>query len=220
MSRRQPPPDRAQASGHYFDSDPSVGSAPRRVRLRLDDLDLELDTDRGVFSHGRVDTGTELLLRKAEPLRCGPGDHVLDLGCGTGVMAMVLAHRAPDCTVWAVDVNERARALCAANARRLGVVNVRCVEPDDVPPEVRFTEIWSNPPIRIGKDALHALLTHWLGRVTDQGRATLVVQRHLGADSLAGWLTAQGFDVSRLASSQGYRVLALQPGRIDDHPTA
>lgn len=188
--------------------------------MSLDDLDLELDTDRGVFSHGRLDTGTELLLRRGGEPRVGPGDHVLDLGCGAGAIAVVLARRAPAATVWAVDVNERARALCQANAERLGCTGVRVVDPTEVPPWVRFTEIWSNPPIRIGKAALHELLDVWLTRLSSDGRAVLVVQKHLGADSLATWLSGRGFDVRRLASSQGYRLMELQPWRIHDHPTA
>jgi 16S rRNA G1207 methylase RsmC len=81
------------------------------------------------------------------------------------------------------------------------------VPPEAVPADVRFEAIWSNPPIRIGKQALHELLTAWLGRLTAAGRALLVVQRHLGADSLQRWLTDQGWPATRLASGRGYRVL-------------
>lgn len=183
----------------------------------MDDVDLEVDTDRGVFSHGRLDSGTELLLRRGGATLGGDGDHLLDLGCGAGAIAVVLARRAPDATVWAVDVNERARTLCRDNARRLGYERLRVAAPDEVPETVRFREIWSNPPIRIGKRALHELLLTWLARLTPDGRAVLVVQRHLGADSLAAWLVDQGFSVQRRASSQGYRILELQPRRVDDH---
>jgi 16S rRNA (guanine1207-N2)-methyltransferase len=217
-----PPSNPAEpaSGGHYFASDPQVPSAPQRVRVHLDDVQFDMDTDRGVFSHGRVDTGTELLLRKGGMTHCGSGDHVLDLGCGAGVIAMTLALRAPQATVWAVDINERAQAVCRGNARRLGCANVTVADPSEVPDEVRFTEIWSNPPIRIGKPALHALLDHWLGRLMPHGRAVLVVHKHLGADSLAAWLMGRGATVTRLASSKGYRVLELQPGRIDDDATA
>jgi 16S rRNA G1207 methylase RsmC len=185
--------------------------------VNVGDLDVELETDRGVFSHGRLDTGTELLLRQGGTPHAGDADHLLDLGCGAGAIAAVLALRVPSATVWAVDVNERARQLCSANAQRLGLTRVRVVAPDEVPDTVQFREIWSNPPIRIGKAALHDLLNHWLRRLTPTGRALLVVQRHLGADSLAAWLQEQGYDVVRVASAKGYRVLRLQPGRIDHH---
>jgi 16S rRNA (guanine1207-N2)-methyltransferase len=113
--------------------------------------------------------------------------------------------------VWAIDVNRRARDLCAANAEANGLTNVRAVEPGTVPPDVRFAGIWSNPPIRVGKAALHELLTMWLGRLEPDGRAWLVVQKHLGADSLLRWLNESGWRTTRLASRQGYRILEAGP---------
>lgn len=203
-------------SGHYFDPQPGVGSARRTVELALPDVTFRLLTDRGVFSSERVDPGTKLLL-----LRAGtppPTGDLLDLGCGAGPIALTLAHRSPSARVWAVDVNERARQLCADNARAHGLGNVVVRHPDEVPEDVRFTAIWSNPPIRIGKAALHELLACWLDRLTPDGVATLVVQRHLGADSLARWLGDRGWDVARRASAQGYRVLEAR--RVDLHPDA
>jgi 16S rRNA G1207 methylase RsmC len=133
--------------------------------------------------------------------------HVLDLGCGYGPIAITLARRAPETTVWAIDVNERARQLCAANAEAAGTPNVRVVAPDDVPDDLEFDGVWSNPPIRIGKAALHDLLAHWLARLAPEAHAALVVQKHLGSDSLARWLDDQGWVVRRVASRRGYRIL-------------
>lgn len=192
-------------AGHYFTPVPATPSAPRSISLALPDLTLSLSTDRGVFAHGGIDAGTKLLLLEGPAV--APIGDVLDLGCGYGPIACALARRAPAATIWAVDVNERARALCAANASANGMSNVRVVAPEDVPSHVAFAAIWSNPPIRIGKGALHALLETWLARLTDDGAAHLVVQRHLGADSLAAWLVAGGWDVHRRAARQGYRLL-------------
>lgn len=190
---------------HYFDERPGVESDRASVDLVLPDLAFSLLTDRGVFSHGHVDTGTSLLLKEAP--RPSPTGDLLDLGCGSGPIALTLARRSPAATVWAVDVNERARRLTAENAERNGIGNVRAVAPDEVPADVRFATIWSNPPIRIGKQALHELLLHWLGRLEEQGTAVLVVQKHLGADSLQRWLGDQGFPTERLASRTGFRLL-------------
>ena len=176
------------------------------MRLTLPDLTVDLQTDRGVFARDGVDPGTKLLLLEGPPVPAG-GD-VLDLGCGYGPIAVTLARRAPAVTVWAVDVNERARALCAANAA--GLPNIRVCAPGDVPDDVRFAAVWSNPPIRIGKVALHDLLTTWLDRLTDDGYAALVVQKHLGSDSLARWLGEQGWSVDRRCSRAGYRVLEVR----------
>ena len=191
--------------GHYFDEDPGAPSSPRDVELWLPDMSLTLTTDRGVFGYDQIDAGSKLLLLKAPPPP--PAGNLLDLGCGVGTIALPLARRAPDATVWAVDVNSRARDLCAANAASNGVTNVRVVAPDDVADDLAFECIWSNPPIRVGKQALHEMLSMWLGRLTRTGYAVMVVHKHLGADSLQRWLTNTGYPTTRLGSSSGYRIL-------------
>jgi 16S rRNA (guanine1207-N2)-methyltransferase len=194
---------------HYFEPSPGATSAEATVAVAVPGASFTLRTDRGVFSHGRLDAGTAVLLRAALPL---PAAGVaLDLGCGTGPIAVTMALRSPGLAVWAVDVNERARSLCAANAAAAGAANVVVAAPDEVPADVRFDVIWSNPPIRIGKDALHDLLTTWLARLAPDGAAVLVVQRHLGADSLQRWLTESGWPTSRAASAKGYRLLNVHP---------
>ncbi|MBW3610747.1 MAG: class I SAM-dependent methyltransferase [Actinomycetota bacterium] len=193
---------------HYFDPEPSVPSQPRQVTLVLPDLTVELTTDRGVFAGHAVDPGTRFLLLEAPPPPAR--GELLDLGCGYGPIAVTLALRSPGATVWAVDVNHRALELTTANARAGGAVNVRACEPDAVPPDVRFAAIWANPPVRIGKPALQALLSHWLGRLAPGGRAWLVVHKHLGADSLLRWLGQEGFATERRRSRRGYRLLEVQ----------
>lgn len=202
MSRRQP-------SGHYFSADPSVPSKPGEVVLSLPDFTASLAVDRGVFSTGAVDTGTLELLRAAPPPPAT--GNLLDLGCGYGPIACALAHRSPGATVWAVDVNERAVDLTVRNAERLGLTGVRATTPDGVPESLGFDGIWSNPPIRIGKAALHELLTAWIGRLLPGASAWLVVQRHLGSDSLSDWLASNGNVVDRIASKKGYRILRVTP---------
>jgi len=198
---------RRMSESQYFSADPSARSHRRQVTLALPDLTLSLTTDRGVFSAEGVDPGTKYLLLEAPaPPRAG---ELLDLGAGYGPIAVALARRAPDATVWAVDVNERALELCSLNAEAARAANVRCCRPDEVADDVRFTAIYSNPPIRIGKGALHELLSRWLMRLTRDGRAYLVVQKHLGADSLAAWLRTQGFTATRLGSRQAYRLLEV-----------
>jgi 16S rRNA (guanine1207-N2)-methyltransferase len=196
------------ATGHYFDADPAVPSHPGHVRLDLPDRSFELATDRGVFSGDRVDPGTKYLLLEA-PAPPPTGTFV-DVGCGYGPIACTLAARAPGATVWAVDVNERALALCRANAEALGLSNVRVALAADVPADLRVDRVWSNPPIRVGKAALHALLEEWLGRLTPTGRALLVVQKHLGADSLQRWLAEAGWPTERIGARTGYRLLEVR----------
>jgi 16S rRNA (guanine1207-N2)-methyltransferase len=194
--------------GQYFDADPAVASRPGTVELSLPDGHVALAVDRGVFALGRVDPGTVSLLRAAPPPP--PAGALLDLGCGYGPIAVTLARRAPGATVWAVDVNERALGLTRINAAALGLTAVITARPDDVPDDVEFAAIWSNPPIRIGKEALHALLLRWLPRLRPGGEAWLVVHRHLGGDSLAAWLGTEGWSVRRHASKKGYRILQVR----------
>lgn len=199
-----------QQGDHYFTSHPASAEQRRRVRVRLVGRDLEVETAGGVFSPDHVDLGTQVLLRTV-PQPPATGD-LLDLGCGWGPVALTLALLSPDARVWAVDVNERALDLTRRNAASLGLGNVVAAVPDDVPHDVRFATLWSNPPVRIGKPALRALLQHWLPRVAPGGDAWLVVGRNLGADPLQRWLTDDaGLPTTREASAKGFRVLRHAP---------
>lgn len=199
-------------TSQYFEENPDVPSDPVDVDVVLPDLAFTMRTDTGVFSRGALDAGTRLLL--TADLGLPKSGDFLDLGCGAGPIAITMALRRPEATVWALDVNERARQLCAANAQRAGAINVRVVTPSAITADLRFDAIWSNPPIRIGKAALHDLLETWLPRLKETARAHLVVQKHLGSDSLADWLTERGWPTRRVLSKSGYRILEVlsRPG--------
>lgn len=207
--RSRPSRGRSGAPGdQYFTEQPGVGSRPSTVTLRLPDLTLELRTDAGVFSTTRVDPGTRILLDVLPAPSAWPPGELADVGCGYGPIAVTLARRDPSRTVVAVEVNERARALCAANAEDAGVsARVRTADPGDLPGDLRVGMVVSNPPVRIGKPALHDLCRSWLTRLEPGGEAWWVVHRHLGADSLQSWMTAEGWPTRRVRSRNGYRVL-------------
>ena len=195
---------------HYFSAKPASPDERVPARVRIRGRELEVVTASGVFSHGRLDLGTQVLLREVpDP---PDGGNLLDLGCGWGPISLALAEAAPRATVWALDVNERALDLTQRNATSLGLAGVRAVRAEDVPEDVTFDAIWSNPPIRVGKAVLHDLLRTWLPRLAPHGEAYLVVQKNLGADSLARWLTeelGETFTVDRAASAKGFRVLRV-----------
>jgi len=209
-------PGHADAVGdHYFTARPASADERRLLAVRLAGQEVTVETAGGVFSPGRLDLGTEVLLRTV-PEPPASGD-LLDLGCGWGPVALTLALESPSATVWAVDVNERALDLVRRNAARLGLGTVRAVTPDEVPADVRPVALWSNPPIRVGKEALHAMLLTWLPRLAAGAQAHLVVQRNLGADSLQRWLAdaladavpGSEMSVERTASAKGFRVLRV-----------
>lgn len=195
---------------HYFTARPASPDERRTRTVTLGGRDVDVETAGGVFSPDHVDLGTEVLLRTV-PAPPGDGD-LLDLGCGWGPVALSLALASPGARVWAVDVNERALDLVRRNAERLGCGNVVAVTPDEVPDDVRFAALWSNPPIRVGKGELHALLLRWLPRLSPGAQAHLVVSKNLGADSLQRWVAdtlGPAADVERVASAKGFRVLRV-----------
>jgi 16S rRNA (guanine1207-N2)-methyltransferase len=204
-------------SAHYFSS-PTGPFERRRIEVTLAGQRFTALTAGGIFSPDGVDKGTQILLREAPaPAETG---HLLDIGCGWGPIALTQAKLAPQAHVWAVDVNERARTLCAENVAALELDNVTVCAPEEVPSGLRFATIWSNPPIRIGKPALHQLLQLWLPRLDDGGEAHLVVQKNLGADSLLTWLKSmlaavgEDFTVERATSVKGFRIIRIRRGPL------
>lgn len=193
---------------HYFSARPAAPDERHTLTVELAGREIRVQTAAGVFSPGHVDLGTRVLLR-AVPDPPEGGD-LLDLGCGWGPLALTMALLSPGARVWAVDVNERALDLVRTNAAALGLDNVTAASPDEVPAGLSFAAIWSNPPIRVGKDALHQLLRAWLPRLSPGGEAWLVVGRNLGADPLHRWLSDDlGMPVERATSAKGFRVLQV-----------
>ena len=206
-------------SEHYFSEAPSGEFTPREIEVILAGAPRSVLTAGGVFSPEHLDRGTEILLRTIAELgesqvsenEVGGEDQapLLDLGCGWGPIALSAALTHPRREVWAIDVNERSRDLTRTNAKRLGLENVRVAAPDDVPETLRFGEIRSNPPIRVGKQVLHGMLRLWLPRLVVGGEAYLVVAKHLGADSLQRWIAAEfdELEVGRIARDKGFHVI-------------
>jgi 16S rRNA (guanine1207-N2)-methyltransferase len=199
------------SSDHYFSASPASPENLRTMSVVLADRRVEVVTASGVFSPDRVDAGTAVLLSHTPPPP--PGGHLLDLGCGWGPISLSLAMLAPHATVWAVDVNERALDLVRRNAEALGLTNVNAVRPEDVPDDVVFRSIRSNPPIRVGKNVLHGMLETWIPRLDERSDGWFVVSRNLGSDSLQRWIAAtfpHGYSVHRAATARGFRVLRVR----------
>ena len=199
----------AQAE-QYFAAEPQSKDVRKTLHVTLRGNEADVEVSNGVFSGNRVDLGTSVLLRQApEPPEEGT---FLDLGCGWGPIALALGFASPKADIWAVDVNERALELTRRNAELNAMCNIHAATADGIPAETTFDLIWSNPPIRVGKEVLHTLLMTWLPRLNAGGAAYLVVQKNLGSDSLIPWLATQlgdGYEVSKYACSKGFRVIEV-----------
>lgn len=194
----------------YFSGQPRVADRRHDVSATIWGREYEFSTASGVFAREGLDKATAVLLESSAPPT--GARTILDVGAGWGPIACALATELPEATVYAVDTNQRALDLTGMNAARAGVADRVCaVLPDDVPADMIFDAIWSNPPIRIGKAALHDLLLHWLPRLRPGGSARLVVGKNLGSDSLQQWLIDQGWPTVRETSAKGFRVLRVDP---------
>jgi len=196
---------------HYFSQTPQTKFIPKEIRVELAGHEVTVETSGGIFSPEHVDQGTAVLLAHLD--RAPAGGNILDIGCGWGPIALALALHAPRATIWAIDVNERSLELTKSNAARLGLKNIKVMRPEQVPAELSFSGIWSNPPIRVGKQELHNILSHWLPKLDAAAEALLVVQKNLGADSLHRWLEAEmpeGLSTIRLETSKSFRVLRVK----------
>jgi 16S rRNA G1207 methylase RsmC len=199
------------SSEHYFSETPGSDYKPKEIKVTIHGRETLLTTAGGVFSPDHIDQGTAVLLTHLE--NAPAGGNILDIGCGWGPIALSLAMQSPKAQIWAIDVNERSLELTAANAKRLGLTNIKCVKPDEVPADLRFSGIWSNPPIRVGKDILHEILLTWLPKLETDADAFLVVQKNLGADSLHRWLEAElptNFSTIRVDTAKSFRVLRVR----------
>jgi 16S rRNA G1207 methylase RsmC len=196
---------------HYFSETPGSDFKPKEITVQINGHEVLVTTAGGVFSPDHIDQGTNVLLAHLD--ESPAGGNILDIGCGWGPIALSLASASPKATVWAVDVNQRSLDLTAANAKRLGLSNIKCVKPEDVPAEIQFSGIWSNPPIRVGKEVLHDILLTWLPRLQEQAEAYLVVQKNLGADSLHRWLEStlpENYSTVRVDTAKSFRVLRVK----------
>jgi len=194
---------------HYFSDSAGDDLQPREITASLVGKAVKVFTSSGVFSPDHIDLGTEVLLQQLDKIK--PSGNILDLGCGWGPIALAIALTAPEAKVAAVDVNQKSLSLTRMNAEKLNLKNITTFLPEQVPTELLFDEIWSNPPIRVGKEVLHEILVLWLNRLSVGGTARLVVQKHLGSDSLEKWLRQNfpNFEVTRVTSEKNFRVIKL-----------
>lgn len=197
----------------YFSTNPNSLDLRRTLQVDLRCHKVSVQVSNGVFSSSKLDLGTAVLLKHApQPPENG---RFFDIGCGWGAISLALGFESPNAQIYAVDVNERALELTNINAKNAGLNNIHTYLVEDALKEdssKNIDLIWSNPPIRVGKDVLHNILLTWLPRLKVGGAAYLVVQKNLGSDSLIPWLSknlGEDFSVEKYASSKGYRIIEV-----------
>jgi 16S rRNA G1207 methylase RsmC len=194
---------------HYFSQQPDSAAKPHLVSFEVGGVPFQAKSESGTFSVQKLDRGTEILLRSFDAF---PSEgNVLDIGCGWGPISLAVAKHRPNTSVWALDVNQRSLRLTAENAKTNGIENIRAVQADEIPGNLTFSGIWSNPPIRVGKQVLHLLMQTWIPRLEPGASAMLVVQKQLGAESFEKWLASEfpHMRVDRPYQDKGYRVIRV-----------
>lgn len=197
-------------TSQYFDENPNVESDPKLVSYSKNGIEYIFETDRGVFSYERVDKATQILLDVlGEKFVGAPPQTIVDVGCGYGPITCVVADQFPEASITGVDTNQRARDLAVKNCRKnIGGDRIRILAPEEVDETLTVDLIVSNPPIRVGKQALYELLRGWSTCLNEHGQMWLVIAKNLGSDSTAQYLETEcAMEVHREASKKGFRVL-------------
>lgn len=190
----------------YFTKRPASRRRPAEVRVVVRGRSLTLQSDAGVFSRGRIDPGTELLI---EALDVGPGARILDLGCGYGAIGLVAATLSKGVHVVLTDVNERATALAKANVRANRIENAE-VRTGDLYEPVRgmaFDHIACNPPIRAGRAIVDRIVSDSPEHLVAGGSLWLVARTKQGAESIRGRMTRAFGNAEIVKRGGGYKVL-------------
>ncbi|WP_161878092.1 class I SAM-dependent methyltransferase [Alkalibacterium sp. MB6] len=195
-------------SDHYYTAKPNTKSNPMTWEATLDHRLFQFMTDSGVFSKGSVDYGSRLLIETVD-LTDFPSGDLLDVGCGYGPMGMALAAKDESRVVDMVDVNLRALELAKQNVKINRVKNCRIYQSNiyESVEKTDFVGIFSNPPIRAGKEVVHEILEKACNHLIIGGRLTIVIQKKQGAPSAKKKMEAVFGNAERLVQDKGYWIL-------------
>ncbi|HEY3418392.1 MAG TPA: methyltransferase, partial [Armatimonadota bacterium] len=169
---------------HYYTQQPQSLRQPVVYSDTLRGMPFKFWTDRGVFSRGHTDPGTEEIIKAME---LTGADRILDLGCGAGVIGIVAARLAPEAHVVMTDPNERAVELARENLTTNQIPNAEVRQGEDYAPvaEETFDVILTNPPIRAGNAVVFGLIAGAAEHLHPGGRFYLVAKTKQGAKSFA-----------------------------------
>jgi 16S rRNA (guanine1207-N2)-methyltransferase len=190
---------------HYFTNTENLAHNRKEIEFRFLGISYRFMTDKGVFSRSEADEGSLYLLEAL--LQEELSGRVLDMGCGYGLIALILKQHRPELDVSGVDVNERAIALAQENAQRMGLeLHFSCFDlKEDL--NQGYDVMITNPPIRAGKQVVYRFFDQAQNHLSPGGRLFLVIRRKQGAASAAKALAERFVEVRRLSLKKGFEVL-------------
>lgn len=192
---------------HYYSKSPQSSHKLKKLTSTLRNQSLIFMTDAGVFSRGRIDFGTKLLIESF--LIDSIQGSFLDLGCGYGPIGITLAKTYPDRKVVLTDINERAIALTKKNAVENNVTNVEILQSDGFSKltNQKFAAIITNPPIRAGKKVIYSLFEKSKEHLQPNGTLWIVIQKKQGAPSAIKYLESIYREVEIVQRKKGYFII-------------
>lgn len=189
---------------HYYKFDPKLKSHPNIISYYFFDHTFSFKSDLGVFSKQRVDFGTNLMLMH---IKYPQPKHILDMGCGYGVVGIVLKHLYPSAKLSAFDINPRAIELTRMNMESHQLKDSHAYVSDGVPSNVTDVDLaLLNPPIRAGKQVVFQLYEQAYKVLKSQGEFYIVIQKKQGASSSLKFLESLFHSVTCIAKEKGYFV--------------
>ena len=195
---------------HYFSEKPEIKSEKRIIKYTIQNKKFEFITDNGVFSKSKVDFGTDLMLneflKKNRNLK-SEGIKILDIGCGYGVVSIILKSFYPEASVTLSDVNERALELSEENLKKYNINGYEIIKSNVFEKiEGKFDMILSNPPIRAGKDTIFKIYTEAYEHLNKDGEFYCVIQTKHGAKSTQKKLVEIFGNCDTVTIDGGYRI--------------
>ena len=191
---------------HYFSEKPEIKSEKKIIKYTIQNKKFEFITDNGVFSKSKVDFGTDLMLneflKKNRNLK-SEGIKILDIGCGYGVVSVILKSFYPEASVTLSDVNERALELSEENLKKYNINGYEIIKSNAFG---KFDMILSNPPIRAGKDTIFKIYTEAYEHLNKDGEFYCVIQTKHGAKSTQKKLVEIFGNCDTVTIDGGYRI--------------
>lgn len=198
-------------TNYYYSENPDVVHQERQWNFNLLDNELRFITDNGVFSKRTVDFGSRTLLSALEKnqLLGRLSGTLLDVGCGYGPLGLAIAKKYPQLKVDMIDVNQLALDLAKRNAELNDINNVNIFASNiyEHVSCVDYDAIVSNPPIRAGKQVVHAILEGAVNHLKNEGTLTVVIQKKQGANSAKKKMEEVFGNCQLIARNKGYQIL-------------